>query len=93
VIHEVKRTASEIQGSSELWDLEHYLTTYERRKQTDRKYDCRYSQLTLVLRRLLYEHRLSEEDLRADCVKTRCSQSVLSPNSCGRAQPDLHAER
>jgi hypothetical protein len=62
VIQEVKRIANEIQESSDLWDLEHYLT--ERRKQIDRKYDYRYSQLTLVLGRLLYENRLSEEDLR-----------------------------
>jgi len=54
--------ASGIQESSDLWDLEHYLT--ERRKQIDRKYDFRYSQLTLVFGRLLYETRLSEEDLR-----------------------------
>ena len=62
VIQEVKRTASEIRESSDLWDLEHYLT--ERRKQIDRKYYYRYSQLTLVLGRLLYENRLGEEDLR-----------------------------
>jgi hypothetical protein len=62
VIQEVKRMASGIQESSDLWDLEHYLT--ERRKQIDRKYDFRYSQLTLVFGRLLYETRLSEEDLR-----------------------------
>jgi hypothetical protein len=35
VIQEVKRMASEIPESSDLWDLEHYLT--ERRKQIDRK--------------------------------------------------------
>jgi photoprotection regulator FRP-like protein len=54
--------ASGIQTSSDLWDLEQYLT--ERRKQIDRKYDYRYSQLTLVFGRLLYENRFSEEDLR-----------------------------
>jgi hypothetical protein len=27
VIQEVKRTPSEIQESSDLWDMEHYLTT------------------------------------------------------------------
>jgi Photoprotection regulator fluorescence recovery protein len=54
--------ANEIQESSDLWDLEHHLT--KRRKQIDRKYDYRYSQLTLRLGRLLYENRLSEEDLR-----------------------------
>jgi len=41
VIQEVKQMASEIHESSDLWDLEHYLT--ERRKQIDRKYDYRYS--------------------------------------------------
>jgi hypothetical protein len=35
VIREVKRMTSEIQESSDLWDLEHYLT--ECRKQIDRK--------------------------------------------------------
>jgi hypothetical protein len=62
VIQEAKRMANGIQTSSDLWDLEQYLT--ERRKQIDRKYDYRYSQLTLVFGRLLYENRLSEEDLR-----------------------------
>jgi hypothetical protein len=42
--------------------LEHYLT--QRRKEIDRKYDYRYSQLTHVFGRLLYEKRLREEDLR-----------------------------
>jgi hypothetical protein len=41
--------------------LEHYLT--ERRKEIDRKYDYRYSQLTHVFGRLLYEGRVSEEEL------------------------------
>jgi len=62
VIQETKRMANVIQTSSDLWDLERYLT--ERRKQIDRKYDYRYSQFTLVFGRLLYENRLSEEDLR-----------------------------
>ena len=61
VIQEAKRMANGIQMSSDLWDLELYLT--ERRKQIDRKYDYRYSQLTLVFGRLLYENRLSEDDL------------------------------
>jgi hypothetical protein len=42
--------------------LEHYLT--ERRKEIDRKYDYRYSQLTHVFGKLLHESRLSEEELR-----------------------------
>jgi hypothetical protein len=62
VIQEAKKMASQIQQSSDLWDLEHYLT--ERRKEIDRKYDFRDSRLTDVLGRLLYENRLGEEDLR-----------------------------
>ena len=54
--------ANEIQQSSDLWDLEHYLT--ERRKEIDRKYEYRYSQLTHVFGRLLYERRITEENLR-----------------------------
>jgi len=41
--------------------LEHYLT--ERRKEINHKYDYRYSQLTHVFGKLLYEGRISEEDL------------------------------
>jgi len=71
VIQEAKRMANEIQQSSDLWDLEHYLT--QRRKEIDRKYDFRGSRLTDVLGRLLYENRLSEEDqrgLREDKMKS-----------------------
>ena len=62
VIQEAKQMASQIRQSSDLWDLERYLT--QRRKEIDRKYDYRYSQLTHVLGRLLQEGRLSEEELR-----------------------------
>ena len=62
VIQEVKKMASQIQQSSDLWDLESYLT--QRRKEIDRKYDYRYSRLTHVFGRLLHENRLSEEELR-----------------------------
>ena len=62
VIQKAKQMANEIQQSSDLWDLEHYLT--ERRKEIDCKYDYRYSQLTYVFGRLLYERRVSEEELR-----------------------------
>src|ERR1017187_9518983 len=62
VIQEAKKMASQIQRPSDLWDLEHYLT--ERRKEIDRKYDYRYSQLTHVFGKLLYEKRLREEELR-----------------------------
>ena len=62
VIQKAQQMANQIQQSSDLWDLEHYLT--ERRKEIDRKYDYRYSQLTHVFGRLLYEGRVSEEELR-----------------------------
>jgi photoprotection regulator FRP-like protein len=61
VIQQAKKMASQIQQSSDLWDLEHYLT--QRRKEIDRKYDYRYSQLTQVFGRLLYEKRLRDEEL------------------------------
>lgn len=54
--------ASQIQRTSDLWDLEHYLT--QSRKEIDRKYEYHYSRLTDVLGRLLYENRLSEDELR-----------------------------
>jgi hypothetical protein len=62
VIQIAKQMANEIQQSSDLWDLEHYLT--ERRKEIDHKYDYRYSRLTQVFGRLLHEGRLREEELR-----------------------------
>jgi hypothetical protein len=62
VIQEAKQMASQIQQASDLWDLEHYLT--QRRKEIDRKYDYRHSQLTHVFGKLLCENRLREEHLR-----------------------------
>jgi hypothetical protein len=61
VIQQAKKMASQIQQSSDLWDLESYLT--QRRKEIDRKYDPRGSRLPDVLGRLLYENRLGEEGL------------------------------
>ena len=62
VIREAKEKASQIKEPADLWDLEHYLT--QRRKEIDRKYDYRYSQLDLVFGRLLREKWIGEEDLR-----------------------------
>jgi hypothetical protein len=62
VIQQTQRMAIQIQRSSDLWDLERYLT--ERRKEIDRKYEYHYSRLTDMLGRLLHENRLSEEELR-----------------------------
>ena len=63
VIQEAMRMASQIQQSSDLWDLEHYLT--QRRKEIDRKYDYRYSQLTHLFGRLLCEKRLRRKSCAA----------------------------
>jgi hypothetical protein len=41
--------------------LEQYLT--QRRKEIDRKYEFKYSQLTQVFGRLLHEQRISEKEL------------------------------
>ena len=70
VMQEAKRMANQINEPAHLWDLEYYLT--QRRKEIDRKYDYRYSQLTQVFGRLLYERRLREEEprgLREDKLK------------------------
>ena len=61
VMQQAKEMANQIAEPSDLWELEHYLT--ERRKEINRKYDYRYSQLTDVFGRLLYEKRLSEQEL------------------------------
>jgi hypothetical protein len=64
-LHEVmqvaKQRASQIREPSDVWELEDYLA--QRRKEIDRKYDYRYSQLALVFGRLLHESRLREEEL------------------------------
>src|SRR5215469_4680631 len=62
VMQAAKQMANEIKEPADAWDLEHYLT--ERRKEINSKYDYRYSQLTHVFGRLLYEGRVSEEELR-----------------------------
>lgn len=62
VIREAKQKAGQIKEPTDLWDLEHYLT--QRRKEIDRKYDYRYSQLDLVFGILLREKWIGEEDLR-----------------------------
>ena len=61
VMRKTKQMANQIKEPADVWELEHYLT--ERRKEIDRKYDYRYSQLTQVFGRLLYEKRLGEEEL------------------------------
>jgi hypothetical protein len=62
VMAEAKQMANQISEPTDLWDLERYLS--QRRKDIDRKYEFRSSTLTQVLGRLLWEHRVSEEELR-----------------------------
>jgi hypothetical protein len=61
IMQEAKQMANQINEPSDLWDLEHHLT--QRRKEIDRKYEYKYSQLTHVFGGLLHEQRLREEDL------------------------------
>ena len=71
LMQEAKQIAGQIKQPSDLWDLQGYLT--QRRKEIDHKYDYRYSHLTPVFGRLLYETRVSEEELRGfseDKLKT-----------------------
>jgi hypothetical protein len=62
VMHTTKQMANQIKEPADVWELEHYLT--ECRKEINRKYDYRYSQLRHVFGRLLYEGRVREEELR-----------------------------
>ena len=62
VMRETKRMASQIEEPADVWGLERYLT--QRRKDIDRKYEFRSSQLTRVFGTLLCEGRVSEEELR-----------------------------
>ena len=62
VMQEAKQKANQVNEPTDTWDLERYLT--QRRKEIDRKYEYKYSELTQVFGRLLHEQRLSEEDLR-----------------------------
>ena len=84
VMEEAKQKANQIKEPGDLWDLEHYLT--ERRKEIDGKYDYRYSQLTHVFGRLLYEGRVREEELRGlheDKLKSIRSLAALFAEYAG----------
>jgi hypothetical protein len=61
-LQETKQKANQIKEPTNLWELERYLT--QRRKEIDRKYDFRASQLIRVFGMLLYEGRVTEEELR-----------------------------
>ena len=61
LMQEAKEIARKINRPSDLWDLQEYLS--QRRNEIKDKYDYRYSHLTQVFGRLLYETRVSEEEL------------------------------
>jgi hypothetical protein len=83
VLQETKQKANQIKEPGKVWELERYLT--QRRKDIDRKYDFRSSRLTRVLGTLLYERRITEEELhslREDKVKAiRSCAQVLSEDA------------
>lgn len=62
VIQTAKQRVNALADRFAIWDVEEFLT--RRRHQIDKKYDYRYSQLTTVFGRLLYEGRITEEHLR-----------------------------
>ena len=62
LVLEAKERAAKIDQPSELWALEGWLT--ECRREIDRRYDYRYSNLPLVFAHLLRDGRLTEDDLR-----------------------------
>lgn len=71
LMQEAKEIADQIKRPSDLWDLQEYLM--QRREEINDKYDYRYSRLTEVFGRLLYETRVSEGELRGfseDKLKT-----------------------
>ncbi len=83
VMQEAKQKANQIKEPADVWALERYLT--QRRKDIDRKYEFRSSQLTRVFGTLLWERRIREEELRGlgeDRMKAiRCCADVLSEDA------------
>jgi hypothetical protein len=78
VMQQAKERTNQIKEPADVWDLESYST--RRRKDIDGKYDFRFSRLTQVFGRLLFEHRVSEEQLRG-LGETNERRSILAPNS------------
>ena len=58
----IKEMAANVKEPKDVWRLHDFLT--EKRKEIDRKYDYRYSQLILVFSLLMKDGWLKEEDLR-----------------------------
>ena len=83
VMRKTKQMANQIKEPADVWELEHYLT--ERLKDIDRKYDFRVSRLTRVFGTLLYDGRVTEEELhglREDKIEAiRSCARVLSEDA------------
>lgn len=58
---EVRQRAAVISGPDDLWALHDFLT--QQRKETDEKYDYRYSQLEIVFARLVVDGWLHMDEL------------------------------
>ena len=58
---EVRRRANRITEPRHIWALQDFLT--RKRKEIDRKYDYRYSQLVFVFARLIRDGWLTEDEL------------------------------
>lgn len=62
LIEDFKQKAAAVNSPDQMWDIGERLEHI--RRDFDRKYDYRYSQLILVFGRLLHEKRISEDDLQ-----------------------------
>jgi hypothetical protein len=61
IVVEVKKMVDKISDPKDIWRIHNYLS--EQRRQTDEKYDYRYSVLLLVFARLIEDKWLTEADL------------------------------
>jgi hypothetical protein len=75
IAENVRKMASEINDPIGLWQLHDYLT--EKRRETDEKYDYRYSVLLFVFARLMREGWMKHEDLAGIC-----REAAGDPQSC-----------
>jgi len=61
LLAQVREMAAAAQEPRDLWRIHDFLE--EQRRQTDQKYDYRYSQLVVVFARLIHDGRLSLDEL------------------------------
>ena len=61
IAHNIREMADKINKPSDVWKIHDYLT--EKRKETDQKYDYRYTVLLSVFARLMCEGWIRAEDL------------------------------